>query len=343
MMIAMRANATPEQIEAVMQRIRDEGLRPLNLPGGERTAIGIASAIPVELREPLAASLELMPGVDHVTHISRPYKLASREFIAQSTVFDVRGVRFGGAEVIIMAGPCAVESEAQLRAAAQGVKAAGGRVLRGGAFKPRTSPYAFQGLGREGLELLRAIADEFGLLTVTEVVDPHEVELVVEHADILQIGARNMQNFSLLIAAGETRHPILLKRGVAASIDEWLLSAEYCLSRGAERLMLCERGVHPIDRTYTRNVLDVSAIPVIKEISHLPIAADPSHACGSARLAPALARAAVAAGADALLIEVHPDPVCALCDGPQSLTCDDFGALVADLRAIAAAIGRSLG
>ncbi len=342
-MIAMRADASPQQIQAVLARIEAEGLTPVSLPGGERTAIGIRSAIPVELREPLCAALAVMPGVDHVTHISRPYKLASREFYAQSSVFSVGEVTFGTDEIIVMAGPCAIESETQLRAAARGVKSAGARVLRGGAFKPRTSPYAFQGLGREGLEMLRQVASDEGLLTVTEVVDTAEVEVVVGCTDIIQIGARNMQNFPLLIAVGETKCPVLLKRGPGASIDEWLLSAEYCLSRGANRIILCERGVHPLDRAYTRNTLDISAIPVVKEISHLPLAIDPSHATGNARYVPALSRAAVAAGADALLIEVHPDPVCALCDGPQSLTCEAFADLMGDLRTIASAVGRRMG
>lgn len=342
MMVAMRADATAEQIEAVVERIRSEGLTPLNLPGGERTAIGIASAIPVDLREPLAQALEQMPGVQHLTHISRPYKLASREFIAEDSVFDIGGVTFGGPEVIVLAGPCAIESEAQLRSAAEAVKAAGARGLRGGAFKPRTSPYAFQGLGDEGLKLLAAVAADLRMITVTEVVDPHDVERVAAATDMLQIGARNMQNFPLLIAAGETGHPILLKRGPGATIDELLSAAEYCLSRGTSRLLLCERGVHGLDRTYTRNVLDLAAVPVLKEISHLPVAVDPSHATGVARHVPAMARAAVAAGADVLLIEVHPQPHCALCDGPQSLGPEGFARLMADLQAIATTCGRTL-
>jgi 3-deoxy-7-phosphoheptulonate synthase len=343
MMIVMRAGATPAEIAAAVARIEAEGLASVSLPGGDRTAIGVASAIPVDVREPLAQTLSTLPGVDHVTHVSRPYKLASREFFPEDTVFTVGNVTFGGSEVVIMAGPCAVESEAQLRAAARGVKAAGGRVLRGGAFKPRSSPYSFQGLGAEGLQILRDVAGELGLVTVTEVMDPAEVELVVQYADMLQIGARNMQNFPLLVAAGETQHPILLKRGPSASVDEWLLSAEYCLSRGATRVLLCERGVHPLDRTYTRNTLDLSAIPVLREVTHLPIVVDPSHATGVARYVPAMCRAAVAAGADGLLVEVHPDPTCALCDGPQSLTLEAFGELLGDLRRIAAAMGRALG
>jgi len=222
------------------------------------------------------------------------------------------------------------------------VSAAGARGLRGGAFKPRTSPYSFQGLGKQGLELLKSVAAEFGLITITEVMAPDEVELVVEHADILQIGARNMQNYPLLIAAGETGHPILLKRGSSASVDELLLAAEYCLSRGTRKLLLCERGMHPVDRSYTRNTLDLSAVPVLKEVSHLPVIIDPSHATGNARYVPAMAKAAVAAGADGLLIEVHPDPICALCDGPQSLACDDFASLMGDLWAVAKAVGREI-
>lgn len=342
MMIAMRADATDEQIGAVIQRIYDAGLTPLNLPGGERTAIGIASAIDVEQREPLAQSLEALPGVDHVTHISRPYKLASREFIQHDSAFTVGQVLFGGPEVVVLAGPCAIESEAQLREAAAGVKAAGARGLRGGAFKPRTSPYAFQGLGEDGLKMLRDVAGELAMITVTEVVDPHDVELVRGYTDILQIGARNMQNFPLLIAAGQARHPVLLKRGPGATLDELLLAAEYCLSRGTTRLLLCERGVHGLDRTYSRNLLDLTAVPVLKEISHLPLVTDPSHATGNSRYVPAMARAAVAAGTDALLIEVHPDPQQALCDGPQALTVEAFTSLMGELGTVATAVGRSL-
>jgi 3-deoxy-7-phosphoheptulonate synthase len=342
MMIVMRANATQDQIAAVTERIQRAGLDAVRLPGGERTAIGVASAIPVETRESLASALQILPGVDHVTHVSRPYKLASREFFPEDTVFKVGNVTFGSDQVVIMAGPCAVESETQLRAAAEGVKRAGASVLRGGAFKPRSSPYSFQGLGREGLELLQRVAADFDMVSVTEVMHPNEVELVTEYADIVQIGARNMQNFPLLIAAGETKHPILLKRGFSASIDEWLLSAEYCLSRGANRVILCERGVHPLDHTYTRNTLDLSAVPVLKQITHLPVVVDPSHATGKASLVPSMSLAALAAGADGLLIEVHPDPVCALCDGPQSLNCEQFAELTAKMATLCAALGRSL-
>lgn len=342
MMIVMRADATPEQIAAVLARIEDNGMTPLPLPGGERTAIGVASAIPVAIRDAFASTLQILPGVDHITHVSRPYKLASREFFPEDTVFNVGNVQFGTSRIVIMAGPCAVESETQLRTAATAVKQAGATVLRGGAFKPRSSPYSFQGLGREGLEILKAVATDLDMVTVTEVMEPKEVELVVEYADILQIGARNMHNFPLLIAAGETQHPILLKRGFSASIDEWLLSAEYCLSRGSNRVILCERGVHPLDHTYTRNTLDLSAIPVLKEITHLPVVVDPSHATGKSSLVPPMSLAAIAAGADGLLIEVHPDPVCALCDGPQSLACEQFEELMGQMEAVANSVGRSL-
>jgi len=256
-------------------------------------------------------------------------------------VVDVAGVPVGGPEVAVIAGPCAIESREQLLAAAQAVKAAGARLLRGGAFKPRTSPYSFQGLGVEGLELLREVGSQMGMPTVTEVQDHHDVEMVAGYADVLQIGARNMQNFPLLVAVGRTRHPVLLKRGPSATLDEWLLSAEYVLNQGNPNVILCERGVHPLDRAYTRNTLDLSAIPVMKEISHLPVIVDPSHATGSWRYVPSMSRAAVAAGADGLMIEVHPCPKDALCDGPQALTPEVFSSLMADVRRVAAVVGRS--
>jgi len=340
MIIAMKAGAAPEEIESVIGKIEEAGMRALNLPGGDRTVIGVASSIPADVREPLTELMLSLPGVDHVTQVSRTYKLASREFHASDTVVDVRGVPIGGREVVAMAGPCAVESREQLLAAAKAVKSAGARILRGGAFKPRSSPYSFQGLGSEGLKLLKDVGAEVGLATVTEVMDHHDVDLVAEHADILQIGARNMQNFPLLIAVGQTMHPVVLKRGPSATIDEWLLSAEYILNQGNPNVILCERGVHPLDRAYTRNTLDLSAIPVIKELSHLPIIIDPSHATGHWKYVASMSRAAVAAGADGLLVEVHPDPKNALCDGPQSLKPDSFATLMADLRRIAQVIGR---
>jgi len=340
MIIAMRADATPEEIQGIIDKITEVGMQALNLPGGDRTVIGVASSIPADMREPLTELMLSLPGVDHVAQVSRTYKLASREFHAADTVVDVKGIKIGGREVVVMAGPCAVESREQLLAAAQAVKEAGGRILRGGAFKPRTSPYAFQGLGLEGLKLLREVGAQTGLATVTEVLDHHDVEAVMAHADILQIGARNMHNFPLLVAVGKASRPVLLKRGPSATIDEWLLSAEYILSEGNPSVILCERGVHPLDRTYTRNTLDLSAISVIKEVSHLPVIIDPSHATGSWRYVPAMSRAAIAAGADGLLVEVHPDPKQALCDGPQALKPEVFARLMDDVRRIAAVIGR---
>lgn len=340
MIIAMKAGASAQDIASVIDRIDQAGMRALELPGGDRTVIGIASAIPPDRREPITELMLSLAGVDHVTQVSRAYKLASREFHAYDTIVDVKGVTIGGPDLVVMAGPCAIESREQLLRAALGVKAAGAQILRGGAFKPRSSPYAFQGLGLEGLALLKEIGAEVGLPTVTEVLDQHDVKDVVDHADILQIGARNMQNFPLLIAVGKTDRPVLLKRGPSASIDEWLLSAEYVLSGGNQNVILCERGVHPLDRTYLRNTLDLSVIPVIKEISHLPILVDPSHATGSTKYVPSMSRAAVAAGAHGLIVEVHPDPKCALCDGPQSMSISGFTEMMSDLQRLAKAISR---
>ena len=340
MIIAMKADATPEEIQGCIDKVIQAGMQALNLPGGDRTVIGVASSIPPDMREPLTELMLSLPGVDHAAQVSRTYKLASREFHAADTVVDVREVKVGGREVVVMAGPCAIESRDQLLSAAKTIRKAGGRILRGGAFKPRTSPYSFQGLGPEGLKILKEVAEETGLATITEVPDQHDVELIIEHSDVLQIGARNMQNFPLLVAAGRTKHPVLLKRGPSATIDEWLLSAEYILNEGNPNVILCERAVHPLDRTYTRNTLDISAISVIKEVSHLPIIIDPSHATGSWRYVSAMSRAAVAAGADGLLVEVHPDPKQALCDGPQALRPEVFAKLMDDVRGIAEVIGR---
>ncbi|MBP6964875.1 MAG: 3-deoxy-7-phosphoheptulonate synthase [Armatimonadetes bacterium] len=342
MIIAMRADASAEEISLVIERITSHGMTALNLPGGDRTVIGVASSIPADLREPLTDALQALPGVDHITHVSRIYKLASREFHASDTVVNVKGVEIGGNRVAVMAGPCAVESREQLAAAAEAVKGAGARILRGGAYKPRTSPYAFQGLGEEGLKLLKEIGAAVGMPTITEVMDQHDVDVVAEHADILQIGARNMQNFPLLVAVGRTRHPIVLKRGPSATIDELMLSAEYVLNQGNQSVILCERGVHPLDRTYLRNTLDLSAVPLMKSISHLPVIVDPSHSTGDWRFVASMSRAAVAAGADGLLIEVHPDPKAALCDGQQSLKPETFAALMESLGAVARAVGRSV-
>jgi 3-deoxy-7-phosphoheptulonate synthase len=342
MMVLMHAEATAEQIEDVITRITAHKMQALRLPGDEHIAIGVASAIPPELREPLTQTLSSLPGVDHVVQISRPYKLASREFHRTDTVVTIKGVSIGGKRCVVMAGPCSIESRDQLFATARAVQAAGAQVLRGGAYKPRTSPYAFQGLGVEGLKLLKEVGDALGILTVTEVMAPEDVPLVVEHADILQIGARNMQNYPLLIAAGRSGHPTLLKRGPSASLDEFLLAAEYLLHHGTPNVLLCERGVHPLDRTYTRNTLDLNAVPVLKHVSHLPVLVDPSHGTGVARYVPALARAGLAAGADGLIVEVHPCPKEALSDGAQSLTPEQFAAMMAELQKIAGALDRCL-
>jgi 3-deoxy-7-phosphoheptulonate synthase len=286
-------------------------------------------------------TLELLPGVEQVIPISKPYKLASREFHPQDTIVKVKDIAIGGNEIVIMAGPCAVENEEQLLTTAQAVKAAGANVLRGGAFKPRTSPYQFRGLGERGLKMLANAGKETGMPTITEVMTPNDIELVAEYADILQIGARNMQNFILLDEVGKFKKPVMLKRGLSSTIQEWLLAAEYILAQGNEQLILCERGIRTFE-TYTRNTMDVSAIPVIKKVSHLPIIADPSHATGKWYLVAPLALAAVAAGANGLIIEVHPNPDQALADGPQSLTFDNFRRLMSQLTPIAQAMNKKL-
>jgi len=340
--VVMQVSASEDEVSHVRRVIEARGMRALVMPGGERVAVGIPSAIPPEDRDDLAGQLGALAGVDHVTHVTRPYKLASREFHAADTVVEINDVRIGGGPIQIMAGPCAVESREQILASARSARAAGATILRGGAFKPRTSPYAFQGLQEEGLRLLRDAARETGLLCVSEVMQPDLVGLVAEHVDVLQIGARNMQNYPLLIEAGRSGRPILLKRGPSATLDEFLLAAEYVLHHGNPNVMLCERGVHPLDRSYVRNTLDLNAVPVLRELSHLPVVVDPSHGIGVRRHVPAMAIAAVAAGADALIIEMHPDPAHALSDGAQSLDPGELAALVTRLRAVALSIGRSL-
>lgn len=342
MIVLMQANATEEQVRVVVELIDARGLSPLRLPGGDHTAIGIASSIHPDQREALANSLRGVPGVSNVVHVSRPYKLASREFHSAATRVRVGDTVIGGDGLVVMAGPCAIESHDQLSETARAVSAAGARVLRGGAFKPRTSPYSFQGLQLEGLRLLADVGRTEGIATVTEVIDPHDVDLVAGYADMLQIGARNMQNYALLVAAGRSGKPVLLKRGPSATIDELLFAAEYLLHEGNDQVVLCERGVLPLDRTYTRNTLDVSAVPVLKEITHLPVIVDPSHATGHARYVCAAALAAVAAGADGLIVEVHPHPREALSDGQQSLTPEEFAKLMQRVARVAAAVDREL-
>jgi len=337
MIVVMKVGSNQDEISGVKKRIEVAGLKAHISEGVEHTVIGVLGQVFPELRD----TLELLPGVEQVIPVSKPYKLASREFHPQDTIVELNGVAIGGNEIVVMAGPCAVESEEQLLATAQAVKAAGATVLRGGAFKPRTSPYQFRGLGESGLKLLAQAGKETQMPIITEVMSPDHVDLVVKYADILQIGARNMQNFVLLDEVGKTKKPVLLKRGLASSIQEWLLAAEYVLAQGNEQVILCERGIRTFE-TYTRNTMDVSAIPIIEKVSHLPIIADPSHATGKWYLVPPLALAAVAAGADGLIIEVHPNPDLALADGPQSLTFDNFRLLMSQLLPIAEARNRKL-
>lgn len=337
MIIVMKTGSTHDEISKVTKRIEDFGLKAHISAGVDHTVIGVLGKVFTELRD----SLELLPGVEQVLLVSKPYKLASREFHPQDTIVEVKGVAIGGNEIVVMAGPCAIEGEEQLLSTAQAVKAAGATVLRGGAFKPRTSPYDFRGLGETGLKMLAAVGKENGMPVITEVMSPEQVDLVARYADILQIGARNMQNFTLLDEVGKTKKPVLLKRGLSSTIQEWLLAAEYILAQENEQVILCERGIRTFE-THTRNTMDISSIPIIEKVSHLPIIADPSHATGKWYLVPPLALAAVAAGADGLLIEVHPNPDLALADGPQSLNFDTFRLLMSQLLPIAKARNRKL-
>lgn len=337
MLVVMKKGSTPNDLAAVIGKITQSGLQGHISQGVERTVIGVVGQTYPELRD----VLELLPGVEEVIPISKPYKLSSREFQHEDTRIKVRDVVIGGDELVIIAGPCAVESENQVLATAKAVKASGANILRGGAFKPSTSPYQFRGLGKEGLEILALARTETGLPLITEVLTPHDVDLVAKYADILQVGARNMQNFTLLDEVGKVKKPVMLKRGMSATIQEWLLSAEYILSQGNRQVMLCERGIRTFE-TYTRNTLDISAIPVIKKLSHLPVIADPSHGTGKWYLVAPLALAAVAAGADGIMVEVHPNPDQALKDGAQSLTFDNFEQLMAQLAPVASSVQRKL-
>jgi len=337
MIVIMVKNATQAQVTNVIARIEQLGCQAHISEGKERTIIGIiGNGRPLD-REPI----ERMDGVDRTVPVLRPFKLASREFHPQDTIVPVNGVTIGDRQLVVMAGPCAVEGRQQLLEAAQAVKRAGAQMLRGGAFKPRTSPYSFQGLGEEALRLLAAAREETGLPVVTEVMAPEQVPLVTTYADVLQIGARNMQNYALLHAVGEAQRPVLLKRGMMSTVEELLMAAEYVLSHGNERVVLCERGIRTFE-TYTRNTLDISAVPLLKQLSHLPVVVDPSHGTGKWELVGAVAKAAVAAGADGLLIEVHPHPSRALSDGAQSLKPETFAQLMAELRAVTQAVGREL-
>jgi 3-deoxy-7-phosphoheptulonate synthase len=338
MIIVMKQEATPKQIEAVEKQIADLGFKAHEIVGVERKVIG---AIGDERGKNRLQMIESMGGVESVVPILKPYKLASRETQPQDSVIDVSGVPIGGKQIVIMAGPCSVESKEQICTTARLVKDAGANMMRGGAFKPRTSPYSFQGMEEEGLELLLEAKKETGLPIVTEVMNPREVDLVARYADLLQVGARNVQNFSLLKELGKINKPILLKRGMMTTIKEFLMSAEYILAEGNRRVILCERGIRTFE-TATRNTLDLSCIPVLKQETHLPIIVDPSHGTGYWHLVDSMSRAAIAAGADGLMIEVHPDPVHAFSDGPQSLKPEKFAKLIQTLRPFIDLMGRTL-
>jgi len=337
MLVVMQQGATEAQIQAVIDRMVAEGYDVHRSTGVMHTVLGgVGPKVDVDLE-----MFEALEGVKEAHRIASPYKLASRNFNPGGTVVKVGRVSIGGDRVVVMAGPCSVESREQIDCVAQQVARAGASVIRGGAFKPRSSPYSFQGLGGEGLQMLRAAADRNGLLVVSEVMDQTQIPLVAEYSDILQVGARNMQNYNLLRELGKLRKPILLKRGISATIEELLLSAEYILAGGNYDVILCERGIRTFE-TYTRNTMDISAIPVVKKLSHLPMVADPSHGTGRRDKVAPMARAAVAAGADGLLIEVHPDPDHALSDGAQSLRPEQFEELMSQLRIIAPAVGRTI-
>ena len=336
MVVVMEERASEAQIEKVVATLVEAGMDVHRSTGVNRTVLGVVGAHKVD-----AALIEIMDGVHEVLRITEPYKLASRTFRPEGTVVVIDDVRIGGDEVIVMAGPCSAENEEQVFSTAAAVKKAGAKVLRGGAFKPRSSPYSFQGLGEEGLRMLREAADQHNMKLVSEVMDVSQIDLVGRYADIYQVGARNMQNFTLLRELGRTRKPVLLKRGIAATIEEWLLSAEYILAGGNNDVILCERGIRTFE-SYTRNTLDISAIPVIKKLSHLPIITDPSHATGKRNKVAPMARASVAAGADGIIVEVHTNPDKALSDGAQSMFPAQFDRVMAELRIIAPAIGRSI-
>lgn len=338
--IVLSHEATEEDIQHIIKRLEGWGLRINLSQGTERTIIGVIGDTS-KVTEEEEDSIRAATGVENVVRILKPFKLASREFKKENTIIDVRGVLIGGKRVPVMAGPCAVESAAVLTGIAEKVKSAGALFLRGGAYKPRTSPYAFQGLGEEGLKHLAEARDKTGLPIVTEIMDPRDLDVISEYADIIQIGARNMQNFRLLLEVGSSSKPILLKRGLASTIKEWLMSAEYIMSRGNHNVMLCERGIRTFE-TATRNTLDLSAVPVLKQLTHLPVVVDPSHGVGKRDLVAPMAKAAIAAGADALMIEVHTNPEEAMSDGDQSLKPEQFEKLMRELKPVAEAVGREI-
>lgn len=339
MIIVMQYGASEAQIDAVCSVIKDRGFDPLVMPGEDRLAIGVPASLSIEDREFLESAIGSIEGVSKVTQTSSPYKLASIEFHRDRTKVTAGSVTVGDGTFTVMAGPCSVESYDQFRMAADMVKKSGATVLRGGAFKPRTSPYSFQGLQEEGLKIIKQVGEETGLATVSEVMAADMVEVVGNYVDILQIGARSMQNFPLLIEAGKSQKPIFLKRGPSATIDEFLLAAEYVLNQGNTQVILCERGIMPIDRAYTRNTLDLSAVPVLKEHTHLPVVVDPSHGTGVARYVAPMAKAAMIVGADGIMVEMHPDPKKALSDGSQALDPAHYQSLMDDIKKLANATG----
>jgi 3-deoxy-7-phosphoheptulonate synthase len=338
MIIVMQQQAEPKDIEAVVKRVEELGYKVHLSRGEARTIVGIIGADEHKLQD---GAFEAMDGVEKTMRVMQPYKVASRDFSHEDTIIDVNGVKIGGNKIIVMAGPCSVESRAMILETAHAVKEAGGSILRGGAFKPRSSPYSFQGMGEEGLRYLAEAREQTGLPIITEVMNTDEIDLVSEYSDILQVGARNTQNYSLLKALGKVRKPIFLKRGMSSTIQELLMSAEYILAGGNMQVMVGERGIRTYE-TATRFTFDVNAIPVLKELSHLPVVADPAHGTGKWNLVTPIAKAAVAAGADAIMVEVHPDPAKAWSDGAQSLTLERFGTMMRELRPVAEAVGRSL-
>ncbi|AEE14378.1 phospho-2-dehydro-3-deoxyheptonate aldolase [Thermodesulfobium narugense DSM 14796] len=336
MIIVMKPSASEEEINRVIEKLKSLGFG-VHLSRGEvHTIIGAIGD-----KKLLVEPIEVLPGVSEVIPVRKPYKRASREFHPLDTIINMKDLKIGGEQLVVMAGPCAVESRELSFEVAKAIKRCGAKILRGGAFKPRSSPYSFQGLGEEGLKYLREAADEYGLKVVTEVMDTRDVELVASYADILQVGTRNMQNFPLLREVGGCSKPVLLKRGLSSSIEEWLLAAEYILAEGNQDVILCERGIRTFEK-YTRNTLDLSAVPLVKQLSHLPIIVDPSHATGKRSLVAPMARAAIASGADGLMIEVHPRPEEALSDGPQSLNLNEFETLMKEIRPIAKVLNRTL-
>jgi 3-deoxy-7-phosphoheptulonate synthase len=338
MIVVMKQGAPPVEIESVVRRVEELGYKVHLSRGEARTIIGIIGANEHELSED---SFMVMDGVEKTMRVMQPYRMVSRDFTQMDSVIDVRGVQIGGRKVVVMAGPCSVEGRTMILETAHAIKEAGATVLRGGAYKPRSSPYAFQGLGEEGLKYLAEAREQTGLPIITEVMGTEDIELVNEYTDIFQVGARNTQNYSLLKALGKVQKPVFLKRGISGTIQELLMSAEYILSGGNMQVMLCERGIRTFE-TATRNTFDVNAIPVLKELTHLPVVADPAHGTGAWNLIAPIGKAGIAAGADAIMIEVHPDPARAWSDGPQSLTFERFAKLMPELRAVAQAVGRDL-